>query len=82
MVGIEGDRIWVRQQFVDGDVYEKSDELQKDLEEAGWEKIGPMRYRDRKSGAIIRDAKPSNVIRGKDGRLWPFDVVVEDVGDN
>jgi hypothetical protein len=32
------------------------------------------------TGAVIKDAKPSNGIRGRDGTVWPFDVVVESTG--
>jgi hypothetical protein len=82
VIGIEGDRIWTRQTFIDGDVYSNPADLTRDMDAAGWDRVGPRRFKHRVSGAVISDVKPSNVIRGKDGRMWPFDVIVDDIGTN
>jgi hypothetical protein len=82
VIGIEGDRIWTRQTFIDGDVYSNPADLTRDMDAAGWDRLGPRRFKHRASGAVISDVKPSNVIRGKDGRMWPFDVIVDDIGTN
>ena len=50
------------------------------MAEFGWEKIAPAKFKHKQSGAIISDARPSNVIKGADGRPWPFDVMVDDLG--
>lgn len=80
LIGISGHSIFVRQRFIDGDVFESRADLEGDMSANGWERIGSARFRHIATGAVIRDAKPSNVIRGRDGSVWPFDVVVESTG--
>lgn len=80
VIGIDGHSIFVRQRFVDGDLFEDRASLDAGMNANGWERIGSIRFRHLPSGAVITDAKPSNVIRGRDGSVWPFDVVVESTG--
>jgi hypothetical protein len=80
LVGIYDRSIFVRQRFIDGDVFEDRAVLEADMRANGWERIGAIRFRHVGTGAVITDAKPSNVIRGRDGSVWPFDVVVESTG--
>jgi hypothetical protein len=79
-VGTFGHSIFVRQRFIDGDVFESRAHLEADMGAKGWERSGANRFSHLASGAVITDAKPSNVIRGRDGAVWPFDVVVESTG--
>lgn len=79
-IGISSHAIFVPQRFVDGDIVESRADLEADMGANGWERIGAIRFRHIKTGAVITDAKPTNVIRGRDGTVWPFDVVVESTG--
>ncbi len=79
-VGISGQSIFVRQRFIDGDIVQNRALLEADMRANGWERIGASCFRHITTGAVIKDAKPSNVIRGRDGTVWPFDVVVESTG--
>lgn len=81
LIGIDGHSIFVRQRFVDGDLFEDRASLDAGMGANGRERIGSIRFRHHASGAVITDAKPSNVIRGRDGSVWPFDVVVESPGN-
>jgi hypothetical protein len=81
VIGVSETAIFPRQRFIDGDIYESRSDLVADMNRNGWERIDPNRFRHRKTGALITDAKPSNVIRGRDGSVWPFDVVVESPGN-
>ncbi|WP_367873717.1 hypothetical protein [Luteolibacter sp. Populi] len=80
VIGISGKSIWTRQKFVDGDNYIDRAEFEADMAKAGWDKTGLNRFRHAATGAEIRDAKPSNVIRGRDGTPWPIDVIVDSTG--
>jgi hypothetical protein len=80
LVGISDHSIFVRQRFIDGDLFGDRAVLEADMSANGWERIGPIRFRHISTGAVVTDAKPSNVIRGRDGSVWPFDVVVESTG--
>ena len=80
LIGISDHSIFVRQRFIDGDLFKDRAVLEADMAANGWERIGPIRFRHLATGAVITDAKPSNVIRGRDGSVWPFDVVVESTG--
>ena len=81
IIGVTDDSIFTRQRFIDGDIYESRAALEADMAANGWEKIGLNRFSHPESGAVITDAKPSNVIRGRDGAVWPFDGVVESTGN-
>ncbi|MCX6868697.1 MAG: SDR family NAD(P)-dependent oxidoreductase [Verrucomicrobia bacterium] len=81
IVGISDGAILIKQKFIDGDVYSDPGTLAHDMAEFGWEKIAPAKFKHIKSGAIISDVRPSNVIKAADdGRPLPFDVMVDDLG--
>jgi hypothetical protein len=81
VIGVSDASIFTRQRFIDGDIFESRSDLEADMKMNGWERIGPNRFRHHETGALITDAKPSNVIRGRDGTVWPFDVVVVSTGN-
>lgn len=80
VIGVSEAAIWTRQRFVEGEIYKDRPALDADMTRNGWLRIEVNRYQHTASGAVIRDAKPSNVIRGRDGTPWPFDVIVESTG--
>jgi 3-oxoacyl-[acyl-carrier protein] reductase len=80
IVGVSNGSVFIKQEFIDGDVYFDPVTLAHDMAEFGWEKIAPAKFKHIKSGAIISDARPSNVIKAADGRPLPFDVMVDDLG--
>jgi len=73
-------RIIVRQKAVQGRVFNSPSQLQAEMERQGWEKLSGRKYRHHETKAVISDVSSSNVILGEDGALWPFDVVVHDLG--
>lgn len=77
---LEDGRIIVRQKAIQGRVFDSSSSLQAEMERQGWERISGRRYRHHESKAEISDVSSSNVILGEDGAIWPFDVVVQDLG--
>lgn len=81
IIGVSSDSIFTRQRFIDGDIFESRAALEADMRVNGWERIAPNHFRHLETGAVIVDAKPSNVIRGRDGTVWPSDVVVESTGN-
>jgi hypothetical protein len=81
VVGVSDESIFTRQRFIDGDIYESSAALEADMKTNGWERIAPNHFWHNETGAVIVDAKRSNVIRGRDGAIWPFDVVVKSTGN-
>jgi len=83
VIGVLPDgRIVVRQEFIKGTTFDSVSSLQSAMEANGWEKLDGSKYRHRETKAIISDARPPNVIRDDEGGVWPFDVVVHDVGTN
>lgn len=81
VIGVSDGAIFTRQKFIDGDVYENRADLMADMKTNGWEPAGYGKFRHEATGAVIGDARPSNVIRGRDGTVWPFDVIVESTGN-
>lgn len=82
LLGVSGDSIIVRQRFIDGQVFIDAKSLDRAMVKQGWERVSPAKYRHIQTGAIIGDVRPGNVIRGRDGSVWPFDVIVEKLGTN
>lgn len=57
LVGVSDHAIWVKQDFIDGEVYQDRSELDQDLADRGWVKPGPPQFTHKGTDAVIGDVK-------------------------
>jgi hypothetical protein len=76
--------IWTAQLFVEGTEFNDDEQLQREMEGRGWERIDKdydenIIYRHLQTGVVIRDVHGGNVLK-KGKEIYPIDVVVTDLG--
>ena len=57
LVGVSDHAIWVKQDFIDGEVYQDRSELDQDVADRGWVKPGPPQFTHKGTDAVIGDVK-------------------------